>query len=271
MKNTRLALIGFPFDRYSSYLRGAAQAPPLIRQAFRCPSSNMWTESGIDLENAFFDAGDVDFSSVEAFALIESAITDLLDRNLAPISLGGDHSITYPIIRAFRRKYPRLSILHFDAHSDIYDVFEGNRFSHACPFARIMEEGLVERLVQVGIRTLSRHQREQVARFGVEVHEMKDWRDDIKLEFDSPLYISFDMDGLDPACSPGVSHPEPGGLTTRQAVGVIQSVRACVVGADIVEFNPARDVSGITAMACAKLLKEIAAQTLEQGEGKEKE
>jgi agmatinase len=229
----------------------------------------MWTESGIDLNDAFFDAGDADFSSGEAFALIESAISNLLESDLAPISLGGDHSITYPIIRAFRKKYPRLSILHFDAHADIYDVFEGNRLSHACPFARIMEEGLAERLVQVGIRTLSRHQREQIARFGVEVHEMKDWRDDIELEFSEPLYISFDMDGLDPACSPGVSHPEPGGLTTRQAVSVIQSVRACVVGADIVEFNPARDLSGITAMACAKLLKEIAARML--GEGKEEE
>jgi arginase family enzyme len=132
-----------------------------------------------------------------------------------------------------------------------------------------MEEGLVERLVQIGIRTLSCHQREQIARFGVEVYEMKEWRDDIRLEFDSPLYISFDMDGLDPACSPGVSHPEPGGLTVRQAVSLIQSLKACVVGADIVEFNPARDVSGITAMACAKLLKEIAARILEQGEGKD--
>ncbi|HEY7545492.1 MAG TPA: arginase family protein, partial [Blastocatellia bacterium] len=112
----------------------------------------------------------------------------------------------------------------------------------------------------------SGHQREQIARFGVEIHEMKNWRDDIKLEFDSPLYISFDMDGLDPAFSPGVSHPEPGGLTTRQAVGAIQTVKACVVGADIVEFNPARDPSGITAMVCAKLLKEIAARILEQGD-----
>lgn len=269
MKNTRPAIIGFPFDEHSSYLRGAAQAPPLIRQALVCPSSNMWTESGIDLgvENTFFDAGDQDFSSDrDAFSDIEAAMARLLERNLTPISLGGDHSVTYPIIRAFHRKYPRLSILHFDAHSDIYDVFEGNRLSHACPFARIMEEGFVERLVQVGIRTMSRHQREQVSRFGVEVHEMKDWRDDTRFEFDSPLYISFDMDGLDPSCSPGVSHPEPGGLTVRQAVGVIQSVKACVVGADIVEFNPTRDVSGITAMVCAKLLKEIAARMLEQGD-----
>ncbi len=268
MKNTRPAIIGFPFDEHSSYLRGAAHAPPLIRQALACPSSNMWTESGIDLsaEGAYFDAGDLDFSSSDAFSDIEAATARLLEQNFKPISLGGDHSITYPIIRAFRKRYPRLSILHFDAHSDIYDVFEGNRFSHACPFARIMEEGLVERLAQVGIRTMSGHQREQVARFGVEVHEMKNWRDDIKFEFDSPLYISFDMDGLDPACSPGVSHPEPGGFTVRQAVSVIQSVKACVVGADIVEFNPTRDVSGITAMACAKLLKEIAARMLEQGD-----
>jgi agmatinase len=268
MQNDRckLAIIGFPFDRYSSFLKGAALAPPLIRRSLFCPSSNMWTESGIDLgsENTFFDAGDLSFApDRDAFIDIESAVSDLLARDMKPISLGGDHSITYPITRAFGKKYPRLSILHFDAHSDIYDIFEGNRLSHACPFARIMEEGLVDRLLQVGIRTMSRHQREQVERFGVEVCEMKDWRDGLQFEFDSPLYISFDMDGLDPSCSPGVSHPEPGGLTTRQAVSVIQSVKARVVGADIVEFNPSRDVSDITAMACAKLLKEIAARMLE--------
>lgn len=88
---------------------------------------------------------------------IEAAIADLLARGFSPISLGGDHAVTYPILRAFARRYPRLSILHFDAHPDLYDEFQGNRYSHACPLARIMEEGLAQRLVQAGIRTINRH------------------------------------------------------------------------------------------------------------------
>jgi agmatinase len=165
-------------------------------------------------------------------------------------------------LRAFAKRYRRLSILHFDAHPDLYDELDGNRFSHACPFARIMEEGLVERLVQVGIRTMTDHQRQQVERFGVEVIEMRDYRDDWPIDFDTPVYISFDVDGLDPAFAPGVSHREPGGLSTRQAINTILNLNAEIVGADIVEFNPRMDVANLTETVCAKIVKEIAAQML---------
>jgi agmatinase len=180
-----------------------------------------------------------------------------------PISLGGDHSITYPIVRAFARKYKDLSILHFDAHPDIYDSYQGNRNSHASPFARIMEQKLLKRLVQVGIRTFTVDQREQIRKFGVESIEMRQLTDDLKLEFDSPVYISFDVDALDPAFAPGVSHREPGGLSTRQAIDLIQRLKGKVVGADIVEFNPRMDPLHITGTVCAKILKEIAARMLE--------
>jgi arginase len=262
----KVALIGFRFDENSSFMRGAAEAPPLIRAALRSDAANMWSESGLDLsaESVLFDAGDIEPSENEEMnSRIERSISALLDRDLKPISLGGDHSITVPIIRAFSKKYDCLNILHFDAHPDLYDEFQGNQYSHACPFARIMEEKLAQRLVQVGVRTMNGHQREQAARFGVEVIEMKDWRDDLVLEFDSPAYISFDLDGLDPAFAPGVSHREPGGLSTRAAINVIQSIRGRVVGADIVEFNPRMDPSNITATVCAKLLKEIAAKMIE--------
>src|SRR5206468_1983934 len=130
---------------------------------------------------------------------IESAVTDLLKRNSVPLVLGGDHAVTVPVMRAFAKHYRNLNVLHFDAHPDLYDEFQGNRYSHACPFARIMEEGLVSRLVQVGIRTLNGHQREQVSRFAVEVIEMREWRDDLSFDFEGPVYISLDIDGLDPA------------------------------------------------------------------------
>ena len=242
-------------------MRGAAEAPPLLRAALFSDASNLWSETGVDLgrPGVFFDAGDVrPGEGGNMVASVEGAIEQLLARGLCPLSLGGDHSITYPILRAVSRRHERLSVLHFDAHPDLYDDFQGNRLSHASPFARIMEEGLVRRLVQVGIRTLNGHQREQAARFGVEVHEMKDWRDGLELDFDTPVYISFDVDGLDPAYAPGVSHREPGGLSTRQVIDLIHRVGRPVVGADVVEFNPRTDVGGVTASVCAKLVKEIA-------------
>ena len=124
-----------------------------------------------------------------------------------------------------------------------------------------MEEKLATRLVQVGIRTLNAHQRKQADRFGVEIIEMKDLRSDLKLQLSSPLYLSFDLDCLDPAYAPGVSHWEPGGMSTRQVLSIIQSITANIVGADIVEFNPEVE-SGKTAMVVAKIFKEIAAKML---------
>lgn len=261
---TRLALVGFRSDANSSYRRGAAEAPPLIREAMFCESSSTWTEDGIDLpREAFTDAGDVgEADGADTFARIEAAVAHLLDRGHSPVSLGGDHAITYPILRAFARTYPRLSILHFDAHPDLYDEFEGDRLSHACPFARIMEEKLVSRLVQIGIRTLNAPQRAQVERFGVELVEMKDFRPDLVVKAEGPVYVSVDLDALDPAFAPGVSHPEPGGLSTRDVIGVVQRLRGLVVGADVVELNPARDVGDITAAVAAKLAKELAARML---------
>src|ERR1043166_2902816 len=262
----RLAILGIRYDENSSFTKGAADAPPQIRAALRSDAWNLTTENGTDLsgENVFFDAGDIEpVAGSDMFSLIENSVYTLIADGMAPISLGGDHSITYPIVRAFARKYKDLSVVHFDAHPDIYDNFQGNRNSHASPFARIMEQKLVKRLVQVGIRTFTAHQREQVKKFGVESIEMHQLANGLQLEFDSPVYISFDVDALDPAFAPGVSHREPGGMTTRQAIDIIQSLKGQVVGADIVEFNPRMDPLHITGTVCAKLLKEIAARMLE--------
>jgi len=264
-RRAKLALIGFRYDENSSFMKGAADAPPQIRAAFRSDAANLFSESGVDLgtEGLFFDAGDIEpVSGSDTMTLIQDSMSTLLNDGLAPIALGGDHSITYPIVKAFARKFPELSILHFDAHPDIYDEFQGNRYSHACPFARIMEEKLVKRLVQVGIRTATTHQREQIKRFGLEVVEMRDWKHGLAFEFDTPVYISFDVDALDPAFAPGVSHREPGGLSTRQAIDLIQRIKGRIVGADIVEFNPRMDPLHVTGTVCAKLLKEIAARMI---------
>jgi arginase len=252
-------LVGIPFDGQSSYLRGPGDAPPKIREAIACDASNKWTESGVDLgvPGIFEDAADLAFQEQDAFAAIESGIHKLLGAGKRPVSLGGDHSITHPIIKAFAKRYPDLTIFNFDAHPDLYDEFEGNRLSHACPFARIMEAGLAKRLVQVGIRTINRHQREQAQKFGVEVVEMRFLPAYDRLKAEGPVYITFDMDVLDPAFAPGISHREPGGMSVREAIAHLHSIRGEIVGADVVEYNPVRDMSGLTATVAAKIVKEF--------------
>jgi arginase len=264
-QQTMISIIGIPWDKNSSFLQGPAEAPARIREAFHSDSSNYFTEDGIDLKDhkQWVDAGDVIFSPHEHFTKsITQFVTDQLNRKNKVLSLGGDHSITFPVVESFYRKYGALNILHLDAHPDLYDNFENNPYSHASPFARIMENKWAKRLVQVGIRTMNSHQREQANRFGVEVIEMKDFSPQLELKFDGPVYLSLDMDAIDPAFAPGVSHLEPGGFTTREILTLLQNLNSNIVGADLVEFNPQRDGQNITAMLAGKLFKELLAVLL---------
>lgn len=244
-------------------MRGAADAPAKIRAALHSPGGNSSTEALVDIavEGVMQDAGNVDLSNAEtARAAIENAVDRVLVAGGRPVALGGDHAVTFPIVRAMRRHHPQLSILHIDAHPDLYDEFEGDRCSHACPFARIMEEGLADRLVQLGIRTMNDHQRRQAQRFGVEVIDMRAWYVGARPSLDGSIYLSIDLDGIDPAFTPGVSHPEPGGLTVREVIAIVQNIAGRLVGADIVECNPTVDPSGLTARVGAKLVKEVVAR-----------
>jgi arginase len=265
----RVALLGVPYDASSSFQRGPAGAPVAIREALWSEAGNTWTEPGIDLKDGRLDdEGDLWFNErepgIEARGRIEDAVGSIVHSARRPLLLGGDHSITYPALRGIRAHYKKLAILHLDAHPDLYDEFQGDRYSHACPFARIMEENLADRLVQVGIRTMTGHQREQAEKFGVEVIEMRRWKEGETPRFETPVYLSLDLDVLEPGLAPGISHREPGGLTVRQLLGIIQSLEAPLVGADVVEFNPLNDPSGLTAAVSAKLVKEIAARMLRE-------
>ena len=268
LKPGMVALVGVPSDENSSFLRGPAQAPGQIRQTLHSGSDNLCAENGHDLgrEPRLLDVGDLTLGpgtwQADGSPIITQQIASLLEKEARVLSLGGDHAVTFPIVQAFAAKYPDLTILHIDAHPDLYEEFEGSRVSHACPFARIMEAGLAKRLVQVGIRTLNAHQKAQAKKFGVEIIQMADWQPGMALNLTGPLYLSLDLDGLDPAFAPGVSHHEPGGLTTREVLDLIQAIDVPLVGADIVELNPVRDLVGMTTAVAAKLLKEIAAKLL---------
>ncbi len=174
MLMNKVILQGFHYDKKSSYQRGAAKAPPLIREKLFSPAGNTFAENGVDVNNSsVIDKGDF---SIDDYIEIETITARHLCEGKKLVTLGGDHSITFPVIKAFSDVHQKIDILHIDAHADLYDEFEGDKFSHACPFARIMEGGIASRLVQVGIRTLNTHQREQARKFGVEVLEMMSWR-----------------------------------------------------------------------------------------------
>jgi arginase len=258
----KIAILGVPFDEKSSYLKGAAGGPASIRAVSTGKCYCGYTELGVNLEEdtVMVDLGDVDTSGDpdKTFALTEKAVAKILEKGAVPFVLGGDHSITYPILKAFAKTIKPLDVLHFDAHPDLYDDLYGDRLSHACPMARVLEDGLAANLVQVGVRAVTAAHRSKALKHGVRMIEMKEISDPLYLKFSNPLYISFDLDSLDPAFAPGVSHHEPGGLTTRQALQVIQALKAKIVGLDIVELNAARDVSGITAAAAFKIIKEVA-------------
>lgn len=264
-----LKLIGLPYDVNSSYLRGSALAPKQIRLMEEEGATNRFCEAGREIikDQNYKDCGDLKFVEKELifnYKYIRDAISSELDDGSKIISLGGDHSISFPVIEAFAKKYDKLNVLHLDAHSDLYDNFNNNPFSHASPFARLMEKGLLNSLTQVGIRTLNTHQREQANRFGVKVIDMKNFTKNFTLLLKRPLYISLDLDVLDPSFAPGVSHHEPGGMTSRQLIEIIQQIKTPIIGADIVELNPSRDINNMTAMVAYKLFKELASKMIYQ-------
>lgn len=257
-----IKVIGIPYDNNGSYLKGPALAPQRIRLMETGGSANRFCEFGNEIIEGvtYQDLGDINFENndaVLAYKKIRERLTSLVSPQDKVLSLGGDHSVSFPVIEAHAKVFKNLHVLHLDAHADLYDDFEGNPYSHASPFARLMEKGILKSLTQVGVRTFNTHQREQAAKFNVNVIEMKDFSMDFISRLEGPLYISLDIDVLDPAFAPGISHHEPGGMTTRQLISIIQNIKVPIIGADIVELNPTRDVDNRTAMVAYKLLKEL--------------
>lgn len=262
-----LKVLGLPFDANSSFLKGPALAPDKIRLMGIEHATNHYSESGIEIIEGinYLDLGNLNFpddDKLSAYNSIKSRVLHEIGTENKLICFGGDHSVSFPVIEAHSKKFQKLNVLHLDAHSDLYDIYDENPLSHACPFARLMEQGCINTLTQVGIRTLNQHQREQIERFGVKVIEMRNFNFDFLNDLEGPLYLSLDIDVLDPAFAPGISHHEPGGMDIRQLIKIIQNVNVEIIGADIVEFNPVRDINNVTAMVAYKLFKEIAAKLL---------
>ena len=249
-------LIGLPFDGKSSYMKGSALAPNRIREELRSDAYNPYAES---MRNVLSDDALTDEGNIEAaaFADVFEEISEIMTAEHKPLFLGGDHSLAYQAVKACHEMFGPFHILQFDAHNDLYPDFDGDIYSHACPFARILDEGLALSLTQVGIRASTPVQREQIMKYGVKEYSMRKVNEFDPASLQGPLYISLDMDAFDPGFAPGVSHHESGGLSPRQFLNWLGQIDVPIIGADLVEFNPLMDVKGLTAALCAKMVKEL--------------
>ena len=193
-----------------------------------------------------------------ALAQVESAVGQVLKEGAVPLLLGGDHAVTVPAFRATLRRYPDLKLLYLDAHPDLYPDYEGDSLSHACVVSRILEleEMSGERITQVGVRALTPPQREVAQREGIRVVPAWEFAS-FRYEAEGPVYLSVDIDVLDPAYAPGCGNPVPGGPSTRELLALLQTLKGRIVALDVVEVNPLLDPSGITALAAARIVIEM--------------
>jgi guanidinopropionase len=269
-----VALIGAPFDGGATNRTGARHGPREIRNQSSLVR-RVHHVSGIspfDLVRAA-DCGDVPVNPLDLHATLD-AITAFVDEicaaGAAPLTAGGDHLISLPILRALARRGP-VGLAHFDAHSDTYDSFFGSRYNHGTPFRRAVEEGLLDpkRMVQIGIRgAISDARNYDFARAaGIRIVFIEEFEDRGAIEVmdearaivgDGPVYVSFDIDALDPAIAPGTGTPEIGGFTSREAQRMIRRLGGLsLVGADLVEVSPPLDPTGATALTGATLMFEL--------------
>jgi agmatinase len=270
-----IAIVGVPFDGGTSYRPGARFGPAAVRQGSRLLRPYNPALGALPFELAqVVDAGDIactPFSTEEAVTEIERGADALLAGGGRLVAVGGDHTVALPLLRATARRYGPLALVHFDAHLDTWDTYFGQRYTHGTPFRRAWEEGLLrrDRSVHVGLRGplyaqsdlvedagmgFAQITTEQVAQLGV-VEVVERVLDRVG---DAPLYVSVDIDVLDPAHAPGTGTPEAGGLTSRELLSVLRGLEpARIVGADVVEVSPAYDHAEITAIAAAHVLFDL--------------
>jgi agmatinase len=272
-----VAVLGVPFDSGVTYRPGARFGPIAVRNASRLLRAY---HPGLDVEpfaaQQVADAGDVacnPFSIDEAIGQIEQHARGLRDAAGTILSLGGDHTIALPLLRSIREARGPVALVHFDAHLDTWDTYFGAAYTHGTPFRRAWEEGLLleDRSIHLGIRgpLFSPADLLDDASFGFRIvtalEILSDGIDAVAGRIrervaDAPVYVSIDVDALDPAFAPGTGTPEAGGITSRELLGILRGLRGLdLAGADIVEVAPAYDHAEITAVAASHVAYELIA------------
>jgi len=263
-----LAVTGIPFDQAVTNRPGTRLGPRAIREASAMQSPDAPYGWGFDPLSQFniADYGDLafDYAHIDAFpAALEAHIAGILQTNTASLALGGDHYITFPILRAYAKKYGPLSLLQFDAHTDTWADDDMSRVDHGTMFYKAVKEGLIvpERSVQVGIRTTNEDTLGVNIIDAREVHAIGPEATAAKIRDilgDNQTYLTFDIDGLDPAFAPGTGTPVWGGLSTAQTAVILREIAGInLVGGDVVEVSPPYDTTGATAIAGAHVATEI--------------
>ncbi len=270
-----LAIVGVPFDSGTTYRPGARFGPSAIRQGSRLLRQYNPAQDSEPFAHAqMADAGDIacnPFNIEEALGQIDAGVDTLLRSARAILALGGDHTIALPILRAVHRHFGSVALLHFDAHLDTWDTYFGAPYTHGTPFRRATEEGLLvaDCGVHVGIRgpLFARTDLSEDRALGFEIVRSTDFDalsptaivERIRARLGTnPVYVSVDIDVLDPAHAPGTGTPEAGGLTSRELLAVLRGLRGMrIVSADIVEVAPAYDHAEITAIAAAHVAYEL--------------
>ena len=270
-----VAIVGVPFDSAVTYRPGARFGPAAVRQGSRLLRPY---HPGLDVQpfaaQQVADAGDIacnPFDILEAIRQIEAAAHELLAANRHFVAIGGDHTIALPLLRAVKKRFGPVALLHFDAHLDTWDTYFGAAYTHGTPFRRAFEEGLLlpERSIHVGIRgpLFSPQDLVDDAGFGFRIVTAMDLETlgiagvverVVARVAGAPLYVSIDIDVLDPAAAPGTGTPEAGGLTSRELLGILRGLRGQrLVSADVVEVSPAFDHAEVTAIAAAHVAYEL--------------
>lgn len=271
-----VAIVGVPLDIGTSNRTGARYGPRQIRaESVLVRPYAMATGAAPFDSFQVADVGDValnPYSLEKSLQIIQAHYDDLLRHRVTPVSIGGDHTATLPILRAMAKKHGPMGLVHVDAHADMNDEMFGERFTHGTIFRRAVEEGLVEpaKMVQIGLRGTgyAADDFDWGRRQGVTVVPAEDcWHTSLNPLMDKvrsiigsgqPTYLSFDIDGLDPSVAPGTGTPEPGGLTGSQALEIIRGCSGLnLVGCDLVEVSPPYDTTGNTALLAANLIFEM--------------
>ncbi len=270
-----VCFVGVPLDIGTSNRCGARFGPRHIRtESAMIRPYNMATRAAPFESLQVADIGDVainTFDLKKSVTIIERAYESIIADGCRPLKLGGDHTIVLPILRAMRKKYGPVGVVHIDAHADVNDTMFGEKIAHGTPFRRLVEEGLVdgERVVQIGLRATgyAADDFDWPRRQGFRVVQAEEcWHRsleplmvEVREQMGSgPVYISFDIDGLDPAFAPGTGTPEIGGLSTIQGIEIVRGCRGLdIIGGDMVEISPPFDTSGNTALVGANLLFEM--------------
>jgi len=263
-EESNLVFVGLPDDSKSAYRKGPAKAPPLIRSAYDGDCHNSTTETGVDLFGRVADLGDLPSQGSwdETAQSYREFATELFKSGKIPFFAGGDHAVTIPIVAALTVLNEPVHFVQIDAHPDLYPDFDDDRYSNACVAARILEMEHVASVIQIGIRTLNPPQKEIADKYRdrLEIHYARELMGELPrlqgIPEGASVYLSLDIDGLDPAYAPGVSYPEPGGLTPRQVLNFLQNGHWKLIGMDVVEVNPELDVNNLTAILAGKIFHE---------------